>query len=188
MELNNRFAILSSPENNSLLEEEQSLSDHESEPTDLDDIYDKYFIYDKHLEDKPSVSLLSLCDVCYKIFSVRELLFDPDHSHRHQPSHESLMKAVQQRCYICSLLLDNLTELSTEIPWHMKPGSAMQPRLFYSVYFSFGDYIICFQHKDAEGSKVTLLDLTVSALFKWVLFSLENLCSDCLRGSWAPSY
>lgn len=180
MELNNRFSILSSPQNESFLEEEQSLSDHAPKSTDL------YGIYDKHLEDKPSVSSLSLCDMCYKIFSVRELLFD--HSYPHQPSYESLMKAVRQRCYICSLLLENLITLSTETSWHTEPGSEMQQWLFYSIYFIFGDYIISFQHKDAESSKIKVLDLTISALCKRTIFPLENPCSDWLRGSWARSY
>ncbi|KAI0010047.1 heterokaryon incompatibility protein-domain-containing protein [Xylariaceae sp. FL0662B] len=165
MKCHNRFDVLSSLENNTFLEEVRISSDYESESTT-----DPQNISDKHNINKPNTSSLSLCDVCKQIFSSQNLsigIEDDGSQYHHHPSHDSLMEAFRKRCYICSLLVENLTATSEDIPWRQKPGSPRHQGLSYCVNQCIDGAIhVNFGYKNAEGSRIIMLDVTVST--SWV--------------------
>jgi len=165
MEFNNRFSILSSLENDEPLlpqsyprpEEEQDLSDHEIRYDWLRDLANR-----KRFEAKPVSSSLDLCNMCCKIFSACDLSLGSNQSHPHHPSHESLVKAAQQNCYICSLLLENSKALLEQSRWPAIIGSRKQRWLSYRVELQLdGDFSISFLLDNPKSSEI--LQLTVFA-------------------------
>jgi hypothetical protein len=155
MEFNNRFAILSLPENDE--PEEQNLSDHVNGSTWLSDLANR-----KRYEAKPISSSLELCNICCKIFSDCELSVDSNKSYPHHPSHKSLMRAVQQSCYICSLLLENSTALFGQFYWPAILGSRKLRWLSYNVKRLIGgDFGISFRLNNPKDSEIEVLQLRV---------------------------
>jgi hypothetical protein len=165
MEFHNRFAILSLPENDeplllesySRMEDEQNQPDQENWSTWLRDLAHR-----TRFEAKPISSSLDLCSICCKIFSICELSVDSNRRYHHHPSHKSLMKAVQQSCYICSLLLENFTTLFEQLHWPAMLGSKQQRWLSYNVERLIGgDFGISFLLNNSKSSEIKVLQLTV---------------------------
>ncbi|KAI1173824.1 heterokaryon incompatibility protein-domain-containing protein [Nemania sp. FL0916] len=172
MNQDNRFTILD-------LQEVREPPMEDFDPVSTGSIAPDYYenlVKKSLLEPEPACSSLQLCSHCHQIFTFQELSMKRSANDRlnHHLSYDSLLVAVKDRCYICSLLLKNINALGLQTPWLAESGSAKHSRLWCTFRNYFMDEFISFHYGSAGDSDIQVLELKV--LSNWVRGRLATEC------------